>query len=137
MGLLDMAEGMLGGNQNTGSGNLIGTVLQALNSQPGGLDGIIQSFRQGGLGEVVNSWIGTGANAPVSADQVQSVLGSGVLGDLAAKLGVSPEAAGSHLSELLPGIVDDLTPNGEIPQGGLAGAGLSILQALLAKKAEA
>ena len=134
MGILDIAQGLLSGNQTSGSGNLIGTVMQVLNNQPGGLDGVVHSFRQGGLAETVNSWIGTGENAPVSADQVQSVLGSGIVEDLAAKLGVSPETAGSQLSQLLPGIVDHLTPNGEVPQGGLAGAGLSLMQGLLAKK---
>ena len=134
MGLLDMAKGMLGGDPTAGSGNLIGTVMQALNSQPGGLDGVVQSLREGGLAGAVNSWIGTGTNTPVSADQVQSVLGSGVLSDLAAKLGISPETAGAQLSQLLPGIVDHLTPNGEVPQGGLAQAGMSLVQGLLAKK---
>ena len=134
MGLLDIAMGMLGGNQTTGSGNLIGTVMQVLNSQPGGLDGVVQSLRQGGLTETVSSWIGTGENAPVAADQVQNILGSSVVKDLAARLGVSPETAGSHLSELLPGIVDHLTPNGEVPQGGLAAAGLSLVQGLLSRK---
>ena len=134
MGLLDIVQGMLAGNQTAGSGSLISTVMQVLNNQPGGLDGVVQAFRQGGMAETVNSWIGTGANAPVSADQVQDVLGSGVFKDLAAKLGVSPETAGSQLSELLPGIVDHLTPSGEVPQGGLAAAGLSLVQGLLSRK---
>ncbi len=134
MGLLDIAEGMLGGNQGS-SGNLIGTVMQALNSQPGGLDGVLQSLRQGGLSEAVSSWVGTGANAPLSAGQLQNVLGSGgVVSELASKLGISPDTAASQLSQLLPGIVDHLTPNGEVPQGGLAGAGMSLLQGLLSKK---
>ena len=137
MGLLDIVQGLVGGDQATGSGNLLSTVMQVLNNQPGGLDGILQSLQGGGLGETVNSWIGTGQNAPVSGDQLQSVLGSGVVQDLAARLGISPGDASSHLSQLLPGIVDHLTPNGEVPQGGLAGMGMDLVKGLIARNAGA
>ena len=137
MGLLDIVQGLLGGSQTAGSGNLLGTVMQVLNSQPGGLDGILQSLQRGGLGDTVNSWIGTGQNAPVSGDQLQNVLGGGVVQDLAAKLGISPGDASSQLSQLLPGIVDHLTPNGEVPQGGLSGMGMDLLKGLLARNAGA
>ncbi len=135
MGLLDIVQGLVAGNQSADSGNIIGTVMQVLNSQPGGLDGILQSLQGGGLGDAVNSWIGTGQNAPVSGDQLQSILGSGVAQDLASKLGISPGDASSHLSQLLPGIVDHLTPNGEVPQGGLAGIGMDLVKGLLARSA--
>lgn len=133
MGLLDIVQGMMGDSQTAGSGNIVGTVMQVLNSQPGGLEGILQSLQTGGLGAVVNSWIGTGQNAPVSGDQLQNILGSGVVQDLASKLGISPADASSHLSQLLPGIVDHLTPNGELPQGGLTGAGMDLVKGLLSR----
>jgi uncharacterized protein YidB (DUF937 family) len=85
----------------------------------------------------VKSWVGTGSNLPVSAEQVQSILGSGAVQDLAAKLGISPCDAASHLSTLLPGIIDHLTPNGEVPQGGLAGVGLDLVKGLLSRGAGA
>ena len=137
MGLFDMAQELLRGSQTSGAGGMIGSVMQVLNGQAGGLDGVLQSLQQGGLGDAVKSWVGTGGNLPVTAEQLQSVLGSGVVQDLAAKLGISPEDAASHLSALLPGIIDHLTPNGEVPEGGLAGAGMSLVKGLLARSSGA
>jgi len=133
MGLFDIAQEMLGGGQTNGAGNIVGTVMQVLNGQAGGLDGVLQSLQQGGLGDAVKSWVGTGGNLPVSADQLQNILGSGAVQDLAAKLGISPGDAASHLSTLLPGIIDHLTPNGEVPQSGLAGVGLDLVKGLFAR----
>lgn len=133
MGLFDMARELLGGSQTGGAGDMVGTVMQVLNGQAGGLDGVLQSLQGGGLGDAVNSWIGTGHNLPVTGEQLQSVLGSGVVQDLAAKLGISPTDAASHLSQLLPGIVDYLTPNGQVPEGGLASVGLDLVKGLLSR----
>jgi uncharacterized protein YidB (DUF937 family) len=133
MGLFDIAQEILGGGQTSGAGDMVSTVMHVLNGQPGGLDGVLQSLQQGGLGDAVKSWVGTGSNLPVSAEQVQSILGSGAVQDLAAKLGISPTDAASHLSTLLPGIIDHLTPNGEVPQGGLAGVGLDLVKGLLSR----
>jgi uncharacterized protein YidB (DUF937 family) len=133
MGLFDIAQELLGGSQTGGAGGMVGTVMQVLNGQAGGLDGVLQSLQQGGLGDAVKSWVGTGGNLPVSAEQLQSVLGNGVVQDLAAKMGISPTDAASHLSQLLPGIVDHLTPNGEVPAGGLSGVGLDLVKGLLSR----
>ena len=137
MGLFDIAQEMLGGSQPGGAGNVVGSIMQVLNGQPGGLDGVLQSLQQGGLGEAAKSWIGTGSNLPVTAEQIQSVLGSGAVQDLAAKLGISPADAASHLSTLLPGIVDHLTPNGQVPEGGLAGVGMDLVKGLLSRSSGA
>ena len=137
MGLFDMARELLGGSQVGGTGDVVGSILQVLNGQAGGLDGVLQSLQQGGLGDAVKSWVGTGSNLPVSADQLQSILGSGVVQDLATKLGNSPADASAHLSALLPGIIDHLTPNGEVPEGGLAGAGMALVKGLLARSSGA
>ena len=134
MGLLDVVQGLLGSDKPDGGGGMVSTVLQVLNSRAGGLDGVLQSLQSGGLGETVKSWIGTGPNAPVSKEQVESLLGSSVVQDLASKLGISPSDASAHLSELLPGIIDHLTPNGEVPQGGLAGAGMDLVKGLLSRQ---
>ena len=134
MGLLDIATSMLGGGQSGASGNVLGNIIQALNNQPGGLEVVLQSLRQGGLGPAVTSWIGNGANAPVSPGDLQSALPGGMLEGMAAKLGIPPDVAASQLSKLLPEIVDHLTPNGEVPQGGMGGAAMSALQGMLAKK---
>lgn len=130
MGLLDSVVGALAGGQGGGNSGLMDVVMQLINSQPGGLGGLVQSFQQGGLGDIVNSWVSTGRNLPVSAEQLQSVLGGGQLQDIAAKLGVSPEQASGSLAELLPQVVDRLTPNGQIPEGGtdLLAQGMEMLK---------
>lgn len=133
MGVLDIARELLGGSQSGGAGDVVGTVMQALNGQAGGLDGVLQSLQQGGLGDAVKSWIGTGSNLPVTSEQLQNILGSGVVADLASKLGVSPAVAASHLSALLPAIVDHLTPNGAVPESGLSGAGMAWVKGLVAR----
>lgn len=130
MGLLDSVVGALAGGQGGGNNGLMDVVMQLINNQPGGLGGLVQSFQQGGLGEIVNSWVSTGQNLPISAEQLQSVLGGGQLQDIAAKLGVSPEQASGSLADLLPQVVDKLTPNGQVPEGGgdLLAQGLDMLK---------
>lgn len=86
-----------------------------IHNQPGGLQGLVQSFHDKGLGEIASSWVGMGENLPVSADQVHQVLGSERVNDLAIKAGISPDVAGGAIAQLLPGIVDRLTPNGSCP----------------------
>lgn len=130
MGLFDQVVGALAGGESGAQGNLLQTVMQLVNNpQTGGLNGLIQSFQQGGLGEIVNSWVSNGQNLPISAEQIQSVLGGSSLQDLAAKLGMSPEQASGSLSEMLPQMVDTMTPNGELPQGGdLLSQGMNMLK---------
>jgi uncharacterized protein YidB (DUF937 family) len=74
---------------------------------------------------VVSSWVGTGENLPISADQISKVLGGGQLADLAQQAGISPERASSMLASVLPGLVDSLTPKGEVPSGDALGQALS------------
>lgn len=133
MGLLDSVVGALAGGQSGGNKALLETVMKLINNpQTGGLAGLIQSFQQGGLGDVVNSWVSTGANQPVSPEQIQNVLGNSQLQGLAAQLGVSPEQASGNLAELLPQLVDKLTPNGQVPQvGDLMAQGLDLLKGKL------
>ena len=132
MGLLDDLEnkavtGMLGGSSNP----LATGLLQMINNQPGGVAGLVQSFHEKGLGEVASSWVGNGQNLPISADQIQQVLGSEQVKQLAAKAGISPEVAGSSLAQLLPTLIDKLTPNGQVQQhSNLMEMGMSVLQSL-------
>lgn len=123
MGLLDSVLGSVLGQPQGAGGNaqLIQLVLRMLaNDAPGGgLAGLVQQFQRGGLADVVNSWISTGGNLPVSADQLSNVLGPDMLGQLAQQLGVSQGQAASQLSDVLPQVVDQLTPDGQLPQGGL------------------
>lgn len=127
MGLLDNLETMAMGKV-AGSNPEVAAVLQMIQNHPGGVNGLVQAFHSNGLGGLVNSWIGTGENQPVTADQIQQVLGSGQVQALAQKLGVSPEQASSTLSHLLPTVMDKLTPNGTVPeQSNLLQTGESLL----------
>lgn len=124
MGLFDNVAGglgqMLGGQQaQAGAGdNPMLQAVMGLLGNSGGLGGLMEKFQQGGLGNLAQSWVGTGANLPISAEQIQQVLGSGALGDIASKLGIQPEQAASELSQALPNVVDKLTPNGHLPAEG-------------------
>ena len=119
MSLLDSVVGALSGGQSGGGNGLLEVAMQLLNNpQTGGLAGLVNSFQQGGLGNIVNSWVSNGQNLPISAEQLQSVLGGSTLQDIAAKLGVSPDQASGSLASMLPQLVDHLTPNGQLPQGG-------------------
>jgi len=119
------------GGGTTGGGGLAASLLEMLNNRPGGIAGLVQSFQEKGLGGIASSWVGTGENKPVSADQVQQVLGDDEIQDFAEKSGVPPEEASSQLAQLLPGVVDRLTPNGEVPQGSdLMSTGMGLLKGL-------
>jgi uncharacterized protein YidB (DUF937 family) len=120
-GLVGMLGGLLGGTQTTQSAG-----AAAVPGDLGGLNGLSQLLQGAGLGDAVQSWIGTGSNQPISADQISQALGpDGHLEQLANAAGVSQEDAAQHLSSLLPAIVNHLTPNGTLPQGQLDLAGLA------------
>jgi uncharacterized protein YidB (DUF937 family) len=116
--LEDMAGKEVSSMLANSSNPLASSVMQMINSQPGGLSGLVQQFHDKGLGGLVTSWVGTGQNLPISADQLQHVLGSEQVKELAAKAGISPDMVTSHLSQLLPGLIDKMTPDGQVPQGG-------------------
>lgn len=108
--------------QHGGMASVIGSLL-ANNSEHGGLNGLVEKFTQAGMGNVVNSWIGSGQNMPISGDQLASVLGSGQMANIAKQLGIDPAQASGQLAQMLPGLIDKLTPHGQVPQGGLGNAG--------------
>jgi len=83
----------------------------------GGLGGLIDSFQSKGLGDVMASWVGGGPNQAVSATQIADVLGNDALGQFAAKAGIGAGDAGSLLADLLPMLVNHITPQGQAPQG--------------------
>ena len=123
MGLMDQLGQAVGGAM--GGQTAQNPLLQALtsllgqNSSAGGLAGIVQAFQKNGLGDIVNSWVGTAKNLPVTPDQIKQGLGSDLLSQLAGKAGVSPDAASAQLSSLLPDVIDKVTPNGKIEAGGI------------------
>ena len=134
MGLLDSVIGMVAGGQGSGGGGnaaLLNAIVAMLanggqggqGGAGGGLGSILANAQQSGLGDVVSSWIGHGQNMPISADQVGNVLGSDMLSNLARQLGMSHGEAASQVSQVLPDVVDRLTPHGQVPQGGLGDVG--------------
>ena len=130
-----MAGKELGSTLSGSSNPLVSTIMQMINNQPGGLSGLVQQFHDKGLGSLVSSWVGTGQNLPISTDQLQHVLGSEQVKQLAAQAGISPETASSHLTQLLPMLIDKLTPNGQVPEASsstssMLEAGLDMLKGL-------
>ena len=112
MGMLD---GLLGGIVGAEMATAVNSFIQ----QHSGVQGVVAQLEQQGLGGVARSWISTGANQPISADQINKVFGgSGVLGQLAAKAGMSPQDLTQKLSQVLPAAIDKLTPGGTIPSKG-------------------
>lgn len=135
MGLLDSVLGALGGASGNAAGgqpDLLHAALSMLsNDAPGGgLAGLVQKFEQGGMADVIGSWVGTGHNLPISAEQLQAVLGSDTVTALASKLGLSGTDVSQQLAQILPKVVDHLTPNGSIPEGGVGDLGSLIGQFL-------
>lgn len=132
----DLAGQFMGGGAG-GNQSMLSSAVELLNNHPGGLAGLLQSFHSQGLGDLASSWVGNGGNLPVSAEQIQGVLGNEQVQQFAQKLGISPDVASGHLAQLLPALVDHLTPNGQVPQGGIASEGLSVLEGFLSKGAQA
>ncbi|QLG89696.1 DUF937 domain-containing protein [Chitinibacter bivalviorum] len=127
MSLLDtLASQVLGGDQSS--------ALSGLLESQGGVSGLLEKLQNGGLGEVAQSWVSTGDNLPISAEQIQSVLGNETVANIASQFGVDPQQAAGTLSTLLPQLIDGLTPNGEVAAGGnsdLLSAGLDLLKGKL------
>ncbi len=114
MGLLDSIVGSLTGGE--GEKNSL-SQLQAVWSwiqEQGGIEVLIQRFQQGGLGEVLSSWLSNGHNQSVNSSDIQSAFGQSELQSLADKLGTDVSGASSTLSELLPHLVDKISPQGEV-----------------------
>lgn len=135
MGLFDSIAGQVAGALGGGAAGQQGGLLEAVtglinNPQTGGLQGLIQSFEQKGLGNVIASWVGTGQNLPISAEQLQLVLGNAQVQAMAQKLGLSPEDITSHLSQVLPQVVDKVTPDGTVPQGDALQSAIGMLGGL-------
>ncbi len=126
MSLFDQLGGMLGGDNS----QLLQSAQTLLNDN-GGVAGLVEKFQQGGLGDIVSSWVGTGDNLAITAEQIQSVLGNEQIAGLAAKLGLDSSQLSQQVAEHLPALIDRLTPNGEVPQGGdLLSQGASLLGGL-------
>jgi uncharacterized protein YidB (DUF937 family) len=125
MGILDsLLGGNLGGLAGTAMKNpqVISALVSLLSSKDAsvggtaGLGGLIQAFQGKGLGDMIGSWISTGPNPPVTASQITDVLGRDTVSQFAAKAGVPHGEAGGLLASLLPAVIDQLTPQGQVPE---------------------
>lgn len=119
MGLFDSLLGsVLGGGDKTQMLTNLASSLISNHSSGQGLSGLVQQFESAGLGQVVQSWVGTGQNIPVTPDQIQQVLGSQFVQQFAQQHGIDPNMASAAISQVLPMLVNHLTPNGEVPAQG-------------------
>jgi len=109
MGLFD---GVLGGIVG---GSMV-SVVNGILERHGGVQGVVNEFERNGFGQTVQSWVGTGPNAPIAPADIQRVIGPDLLQKLSEKSGISQEELAQHLSQILPRAVDHLTPNGVVPK---------------------
>jgi uncharacterized protein YidB (DUF937 family) len=132
MGLLDSVLGgagsLLGGTGGAQT-NVLSAVMTLL-QQNGGLGNVVSQFEQSGLGAQAASWVGTGANQSISGDQLAQVFGSGAIGQIASQLGMDHGQASGALAQLLPDVINQLTPHGQITSdsGDMLSKGLSMLR---------
>ena len=136
MGLLDSvlgsALGALTGSGQGGAGaaggallmQVLGGLLSGQGSGGSGLGGLLQQLQQGGLGEAVQSWVSSGHNLPISAEQLHTALGGDQVSAMAQQAGLSQDDLMGKLAQMLPQAVDHLTPNGELPVDGSHGSDL-------------
>ena len=137
MGLMDEVLAMAGSTeaQQGQHATALTAIMSYINSpQVGGIAGLQSMFQQGGLGNIVSSWIGSGQNLPVSASQLQNVLHGGALQQAAQQAGMDPSQLTGMMSSLLPPLVDKLSPHGQVPD---ASALQKMLQGLGASGASA
>ena len=141
MGLLDQLAGQVLGNLAGGTGGTEGSqgggqnmqamlmqmVLGMIQNQPGGLGGLLGRFQQAGLAEQADSWVSTGQNMPISGSQLESALGADQIGNIAQQLGMSQGDASGALANLLPSLVDQLTPKGQVTEGDALNDGIAAL----------
>jgi uncharacterized protein YidB (DUF937 family) len=106
--------GQLGGGSGMGKAALLALAFQLL-QQSGGVSGLLDKLRNSGLGEHADSWVGTGQNIAVSPNQLRDAIGPDVIGQLAQRFGVSESQATGSLAQVLPELVNQMTPQGQVP----------------------
>lgn len=108
MGLLD---GILGGVIGAEALSLVKDYLE----KHGGIQGAVSEFEKTGFGQQAKSWVSKGPNLPISAEQIQKVLGSERVKELAAKFGIPADQVTDMLAKYLPTAIDKATPDGKLP----------------------
>jgi uncharacterized protein YidB (DUF937 family) len=137
MGLFDSIVGQVGaalsaGQTQENKSGMMDVISHLINNpETGGLQGLLKSFQDKGLGDIAASWISTGQNQPITAAQIQQVIGSERLASIAGKFGLSPDTVVAGLTEMLPHVIDHLSPSGQLPANHLVEQGLSLLKSKL------
>jgi uncharacterized protein YidB (DUF937 family) len=113
-------QGMMGG-QNTQQDPLLQILGSLLSNSggSGGLGALIQQFQQAGYGQQAQSWVGRGQNMPISVEDLMRVFGADTMQQMAGRAGLDQQQFGGRMAEALPQMVDQLTPDGEVPSGGI------------------
>lgn len=137
-------QSALGGNAESQTNNLVKGVVGMLTSNAGGISGLVDKLKQSGLGDVAASWVGTGENKPVTPQQLEAALGADKVAELAKEAGIPADKGAEVLSQVLPTVVDKMTPDGEEPEPHKMGTlskiilgGLGVAGATMAAKAVA
>lgn len=112
MSLFDSIKGSLGGVLGEAAASALPGIIERV--VPGGLEGLLLKLQQSGLGAQVNSWLGRGPNEPITAEDVNRVLGDQHVRDIAAKLGIPADQVAALISQLLPAAVDKASPDGKL-----------------------
>ena len=136
MGLFDSIVGQVGaalsGQAQGNQGGMMDVISHLINDpETGGLQGLLKSFQDKGLGDIAASWVGTGQNQPITAAQIQQVIGADRLASISQKFGLSPDTVAAGLAEMLPRVIDHLSPNGQLPASHLVEQGLLLLKGKL------
>jgi uncharacterized protein YidB (DUF937 family) len=134
MGLLDGLLGSLLGGLNNNQQSGLMSAVSGLLTNSGGIEGLLQKFGGHGLGDLVKGWVSTGPNPPATAQQIEQVFGPERLQNIAQQTGIDPSQIAGHIAQILPQLVDKLTPQGQPVGGGALQSGLaSLLQGGLGK----
>jgi uncharacterized protein YidB (DUF937 family) len=108
-------QSALGGSSQNQTQNLVKGVVGMLTNSSGGLSGLVSKLTQSGLGDIAASWIGKGDNKPVTPQQLEEALGADKVAELAKEAGIPEEKGAEVLSQVLPSVVNEMTPDGEVP----------------------
>jgi len=107
-----LSQVLAGGGQSGGS---MGGSRAGMDGGMGGLGALLEQMQQAGLGDQARSWVGKGQNMPISPDALSRIFGEGGIGAIAQQAGLTPKETSEGLSQLLPEVVDHVTPTGDVP----------------------
>jgi uncharacterized protein YidB (DUF937 family) len=127
MGLFDSLLGSLLGGLHTNQQTGLMSAVSGLLTGGGGIGGLMQKFAGHGLGDLVKGWVSTGPNPPATPQQIEQVFGADQLRQIASQTGIDPGQISGHIAQILPQLVDKVTPQGQPVEGGALQQGLASL----------